>query len=102
MRISDWSSDVCSSDLRAIVERLPARKADILQKLRDGVELVKQFARGLAPRNEFGEQLQRRERPVARRRMIRQDHVPRLPAADVETALAHPPENIAADRKTLV
>src|SRR3546814_6563219 len=95
MRISDWSSDVCSSDLIRGFERLAAGEADILQQLRHRVELVQQFAGGFFRYDHFGEQLQRRERAVAGRRMIRQDHVPRLLAADVEPALAHPFEDVA-------
>src|SRR3546814_1126681 len=35
MRISDWSSDVCSSDLADLVEKLPARVAPAHVALRD-------------------------------------------------------------------
>src|SRR3546814_7501512 len=56
---------------------------------------MQQFARRLRGRDELGEHLQRRERAVAGGRMVRQDHMPRLLAADVEAALAHPFEDIA-------
>src|SRR3546814_13008892 len=40
MRISDWSSDVCSSDLDLLARKL-ARKADILAAAADGeAELI--------------------------------------------------------------
>src|SRR3546814_1126208 len=53
MRISDWSSDVCSSDLRPALERAPelARiaKADAGADLGDRqVAAAQQFARSLA------------------------------------------------------
>src|SRR3546814_8458733 len=77
-----------------VVERLAPGEADILQKLRHRIELMQQFARRLRGRDELGEHLQRRERAIAGGRMVRQDHMPRLFAADVEAALLHPFENI--------
>src|SRR3546814_16106075 len=78
-----------------VVERLAAGEADILQKLWHRVELMQQFARRLRGRDELGEQLQRRERSVAGRRMVRQDHMSRLFAADIEAAFLHPFEHMA-------
>src|SRR3546814_9817455 len=56
---------------------------------------MQQFARRLRGRDELGEQLQRRERSVAGRRMVRQDHMSRLFAADIEAAFLHPFEHMA-------
>src|SRR3546814_6445011 len=39
MRISDWSSDVCSSDLRCFVDRAALRDAGIVEQQIDAAEL---------------------------------------------------------------
>src|SRR3546814_13413096 len=41
MRISDWSSDVCSSDLNVIVERLRAVLVDQTREFFEGHRLAK-------------------------------------------------------------
>src|SRR3546814_19979231 len=33
MRISDWSSDVCSSDLKALIEQLASKRDDLASRL---------------------------------------------------------------------
>src|SRR3546814_19219290 len=78
-----------------VVERLAAGEADILQKLWHRVELMQQFARRLRGRDELGEPLQRRARSVAGRRMVRQDTLSRLFAADIKAAFLHPFEHMA-------
>src|SRR3546814_19243330 len=73
MRISDWSSDVCSSDLLGLERRFPRRKIGIV-----GVHQFGMF-----------DQLQVIERMVIRRRRrrdrARADHILRPPgvAADI-------------------
>ena len=78
-----------------MLQRLAAGEADIFQQLRHGIEFVERLACGLARSDQRRQHLKRRDRPVARGRIVGQDHVPRLFAPDIEAALAHPFQHIA-------
>src|SRR3546814_17542310 len=96
MRISDWSSDVCSSDLHAgVVERLATLEADVLQQLRHGIEAVEHLAGRCAGLDDLAEDLQARDEAVAGGGVIRQDDVPRLLAADIVAVAAHRLQHMA-------
>src|SRR5438270_8470103 len=75
--------------LRAPVE------PDVLEKLRKRFELAQEFARRRSPFDQCGKHLQTCDEAVPRGRMVRQDDVPRLLAADVAAALAHLLEHVA-------
>src|SRR3546814_17144656 len=122
MRISDWSSDVCSSDLCArrtnnqpaaamqfllrigngllnsrIFQRFTRCIAHVLQKLRDRIKLVQHLACGLTALDDGSQNLQRRERALACRSMVRQDRVDRLLTVDIINACPNMLQNIAED-----
>ena len=82
------------------LERLRAAvEADILEQLRQRLELAQQLARRRLGLDQRGEHLEPRDQPVAGGRMVGEDDVPRLLAADVAAALAHLLEHVAvADR----
>src|SRR5215217_4299903 len=68
------------------LERRAAAEADVLQELGQGVELVQHLARRLAALDEAGEDLQRRHQPVPGRRIVGEDDVAGLLAADIAAA----------------
>ena len=74
---------------------LPAGEADVLEQLRQRLELVEQLARRRLGLDQRGEHLQRRDQAVAGRRMVGEDDVPRLLAADIVAARAHRLEHVA-------
>ena len=78
------------------LERLGAAvEADVLEQLRQRLELAQQLARRRFGLDQRGKHLQPGDQPVAGRRMIGEDDVARLLAADVAAALAHLLEHIA-------
>ena len=77
------------------LERCAAFVADILEQLRHALELVEQLARRLARADQACQHAQRGDRTVAGGRVIEQDHVSRLLAADVEAPCAHLLEHVA-------
>ena len=80
---------------RGGVERLAVGEADVLEELGDGVEQMEQFARGLAALDQRGEHLQAGDEPVAGGRIVAEDDVPRLLAADIAAARAHRLQDVA-------
>ncbi len=69
--------------------------ADVLQQLRQRLELPADLRGRLAGTNDDGKHLQCRDQSVAGGRVIAQDDVPRLFAADVVAAFAHLLDHIA-------
>ena len=63
--------------------------AHVLQQLRQRLEAMQHLARRRARALHLGQDLQRGDQTVARRAVIRQDDVPGLLAADVETCLLY-------------
>src|SRR3546814_10033632 len=60
MRISDWRSDVCSSDLMMRYEWIPCPCASLLSRFANGAD---KFAFALAP-SQFGSDAEQRRGPV--------------------------------------
>src|SRR4051794_28741683 len=78
------------------LERLAAAvEADVLQYLRYRLELAKQFARRSVRFDQCSKHLQSRNEAVARSRMIGEDDVPRLLAANIAAGLTHLFQHIA-------
>src|SRR3546814_5799923 len=77
MRISDWSSDVCSSDLIVMIERFTPGKTNIPEQLRHLVELMHQRTRALAGADQRSQHLQRGNGAVAGGGVIGEDHIDR-------------------------
>src|SRR3546814_15430571 len=92
MRISDWSSDVCSSDLTELAEQ---REAGVLQIL--GVDRGQPIEHRWIVR----QGIRRVDRPVARCRAVAFRALRVDPRLKGETA-EHEVEALAADRKRVV
>ena len=87
---------------RRILERLAAVEADVAQDLRQRIEAVADLADRPAELLHHRQHLQRRDEAVAGRRIVGEDDVAGLLAADIVALLAHPLDHVAvADRGAL-
>src|SRR5512144_623000 len=85
-----------------LLERLATIEADVAQHLRQRLEHPADLARPAAGAENDGQNLQSGDQAIARRRVVAEDDVPRLLAADVEAVAAHVIDDVAvADLGTL-
>src|SRR3546814_3073960 len=87
MRISDWSSDVCSSDLQAAEVAAPGQ-LDLLDYLGPGIDGVAAEARRRVRAGVDGGELHGAAETVERKRPRQRDHVATVDDAPAEAALA--------------
>ena len=102
-RPSSSASAAAMRFLNAVgLERLRAAvEADVLEQLRQRLELAQHLARRRLGFDQGGEHLEPCDQPVAGGRMVGEDDVARLLAADIAAALAHLLEHVAvADRRS--
>ena len=78
-----------------LLERLAAVEADVAQHLRQRLEDPADLARPAAGAENDGQNLQGGDQAVAGRRVVAEDDVPRLLAADVEAVAAHVVDDVA-------
>src|SRR5690606_7734396 len=76
-------------------QRIGAFEADVFQDLRERIEIVADLADRPSLLDNYREDLQRREQPIARSAVIGEDNMPRLLAADIEAIFPHMLNHIA-------
>ena len=83
------------------IQRLIVFVPHILKDLRQRLEAIAHLADWTATLDHYGQDLQRRDKAVTRRREIRQHNMPRLLAAHIVSVLAHMLGDVAvADRRS--
>ena len=84
-----------------IIQRLIVFVPHILKDLRQRLEAIAHLADWTAALDDHGQDLQRRDKAITRRREIRQNNMPRLLAAHIVSVLAHMLGDVAvADRRS--
>src|SRR5690606_409646 len=76
-------------------QRIGAFEADVFQDLRERIEIVADLADRPSLLDNYREDLQRRDQPIARSAVIGEDNMPRLLAADIEAIFPHMFNHIA-------